>query len=188
MSLMAENEVKPAADEESPKRKRRRGRLLLVREQKQLVELVERGVGRAAACRKLGFSYDSYLCTHDELPNFALAVRLALAGIDQNVEMALYKSAMEGSVTAQTFWIKGRRPEGWEQDRAPPQAKGARPGASDDRAPQPSDDDELSKLSDRELIERARAEGVDLSPEIASRFERAYRLSRSGDVPRAADD
>jgi hypothetical protein len=184
---MGGDTAKPAEPTALADRPQRRGRLLLLREQQALVELLERGIGRSAACRKLGFAYRSYLRTFEERPEFELAVRLALAGIDQNVEMALYKSAMEGSVTAQTFWLKGRRPEGWEPDRESQPTKGTRPCTANDFSLQPSLDDELAKLSDRELIERARAEGVDLPPEIASRLERAYRLGRSEALSRSPD-
>ena len=36
---------------------------------------------------------------------------------DYMVENALLKSAMEGNVTAQIFWLKNRRPEKWKDKR-----------------------------------------------------------------------
>lgn len=174
-------------DELPPKKNRRRGKLLKPEEQTELLALLERGVSRSAACRKLGVSYDSYQRTCEEDPEFAREVGTALLGIDQNVEMALYKSAMEGSVTAQTFWLKSRRPEGWQPPREPRQDNRTRSHTSPE-TPQPVSDEELENLSDRELIERARAEGVELPPEIARRLEQAYRQRRSPDVPQKADD
>ena len=32
---------------------------------------------------------------------------------DQQVENALYKSAVSGNVTAMIFWLKNRKPERW---------------------------------------------------------------------------
>jgi hypothetical protein len=174
--------------EQLPSEKRHpRGRLLNLHEQAEFCELLSRGVSRSAACRQLGVSYDSFLRTQQEDPEFARLVQLARQVADENVEMALYKSAMEGKVTAQTFWLKSRRPEGWEPPREPRPDNRSRSAPSPD-TPQPLTDEDLAHLSDRELIERARAEGVELPPEIARRLEQAYREGRSPDVPPDADD
>lgn len=37
--------------------------------------------------------------------------------VDFEVENALYKSAMEGNVTAQIYWLKCRRKEKWGEDK-----------------------------------------------------------------------
>lgn len=174
-------------DEPPRNKSERRGRVLRPEKRTELLALLERGVSRSAACRKLGIAYASYLLTREQDPDFDRDVEIALSAIDQNVAMALYKSAMEGSVTAQTFWLKSRRPEGWDSPREPRQHNRTRSQPSPE-TPQPVTDEELANLSDRELIERARAEGVELPPEIARRLEQAYRQRRSPDVPPEADD
>lgn len=37
--------------------------------------------------------------------------------VDNEVENALYKSALSGNVTAQIFWLKNRRPDRWREKR-----------------------------------------------------------------------
>ncbi|MFW6125357.1 MAG: hypothetical protein ACOC46_04345 [Pirellulales bacterium] len=170
-----------SASAETPRN--RRGRLLDPDEQERFLELLSRGAGRVFICRKMRISYDSYLRTVEQEPEFREAVRRTLEGIDQNVETALYRSAMEGNVTAQTFWLRYRRPAGW-QDPDPKAAK----SAAQRGAATPSDEDDLESLSDRELLERARAEGIDLAPEIVRRLEQGAGAGRSGKVPRPAQD
>ena len=46
----------------------------------------------------------------DKLNN---AINLGKELTDQQVENALYKSAMSGNVTAMIFWLKNRKPDKW---------------------------------------------------------------------------
>ena len=51
--------------------------------------------------------------------------------VDYEVENALFKSAIEGNVTAQIFWLKNRRPDKWR-----------------DKPEQPGDADALKKAKE----------------------------------------
>ena len=44
---------------------------------------------------------------------FSMAVKLGKINPDTKVESALYHSAIEGSNTAQIFWLKNRKPTDW---------------------------------------------------------------------------
>ena len=46
-------------------------------------------------------------------PNIANVLKRNREIVDFEVENALYKSAMNGNVTAQIFWLKNRRKEQW---------------------------------------------------------------------------
>lgn len=46
-------------------------------------------------------------------PNIANVLKRSREIVDFEVENALYKSAMNGNVTAQIFWLKNRRKEQW---------------------------------------------------------------------------
>lgn len=150
----------------------RRGRLLTSTEREAVLALLFEGWGKGRACHKLGFSHHSLLRTAEEVPEFAAQVMQACEHRNEAVEMALFKAALEGKVTAQKFWLE-------RQDQQQPAGKNAHVL---------SEEDDLSTLSDEELIERARAVGIDLPPQIAQRLAKAYRRGRSGDVPPAAGD
>lgn len=151
----------------------RRGRLLTKQEQQAVVDLLSRGWGRAQVCRKLGFSYQSMLRSVEESASFAQCVEEAALGRDEAVEMALYKAALEGKVSAQKFWFQRK------------QSKGTQPQVEQVNA---KEEEELRRLSDRELIERARAAGIDLPPAVARRLAKAYRSGRSGELPTSTGD
>jgi len=122
-------------------------------EQEALLELLSRGASPAAACRQLGRSIADFFHATQNDPEFRRRVQRVHHALGQNVAAALYKAAMEGSVTAQTFWLRHSPPPGWTGD------------TSDMTA------DELEKLSDDELIDLARAHGVALPPEIEATLE-----------------
>ena len=72
-----------------------------------------RGASPAAACQSLGCSIFSVLRTLQEDDDFAAKIDQANRLLSQNVAAALYRSAMQGSVSAQTFYLKNRPPPDW---------------------------------------------------------------------------
>lgn len=109
-----------------------------------LLRLLLRGASPLAACAQLGVEPETFL---DWLQGSRFRARLirALHLLSQNVAAALYRKAMEGSVAAQTFYLRHLPPPEWPQ-----------PAASDDASP-------LQQLSDDELADLCRAHGIDLS-------------------------
>ncbi len=74
--------------------------------------------------------------------------------LSQNVAAALYRSAMEGSVSAQTFFLKNKPPPDWQGDDNPELTS-----------------ERLKGLSDEELFNLCRASGVDFPTEGSSRAD-----------------
>jgi hypothetical protein len=104
------------------------------------VELLEAGVSPAAACAKLRIPRETIRQALDA--DAALRTRVADVPtiLSQNVLAALYQAAVEGNVTAMSFWLKTHPPPGWGDTR--------------DDAEQPvTFDDILKGLSDDELRE-----------------------------------
>ncbi|WP_437206740.1 hypothetical protein [Planctomicrobium sp. SH664] len=92
-------------------------------QQSQYLQLLARGASPAAACLQLGISPLSVTSLTEDDDSF----RSSLAGIQrlmsENVAAALYRAAMEGSVAAQTFYLKNQPPPEWpaaECDAATP--------------------------------------------------------------------
>lgn len=142
---------------------KRRGRLLNAAEQQAVLDLLAKGWGRVLACRKISVSHQTLLRTLDECDAFRRQVMTTEQGLDENVQMALYKSALEGSVTAQTLWLKNRRDGAADSPSAPSELA---PG-----------DATLENLTDEQLIERAQAVGIELPPKIARRLARLRAYS-----------
>ena len=53
----------------------------------------------------------------NRFPEISEALKKGKEIVDYMVENALLKSAMEGNVTAQIFWLKNRRPGSWKDKR-----------------------------------------------------------------------
>lgn len=87
-----------------------RGRVPAIDEcqQSEFVDLVTRGAARATACRTLGISLTAVETAAREDPEFAALLDQAAQIRAQNVEFAMYKSALNGSVTAQRCLLKER--------------------------------------------------------------------------------
>ena len=51
----------------------------------------------------------------NKYPDFLEAIKKGKEVADYEVENALYKTAMEGNVTAQIFWLKNRQKEKWRE-------------------------------------------------------------------------
>lgn len=111
-----------------------------------LLGLLLRGASPAAACAQLGLSADDFhLWLADDF--FREQLERSQHLLSRNVAAALYRSAMEGSVSAQTFYLKHLPPPEW-------------PSTAD--TPVPADN--LDTLPDDELLDRCRSLGLDLPP------------------------
>jgi len=75
--------------------------------------LILNGASPAGACRQLGISLDAYLAANDaDAEVFERRLR-DQETLSQNVAAALYRSAMKGSVPAQTFYLRSLPPPEW---------------------------------------------------------------------------
>lgn len=119
--------------------------MLSAAEQREFLQFLEQGGSPALACRQLGVAYRAFTLTLKQDPDFRRQIDEVNASLGQNVVAALYRSAMEGSVTAQTFWLKHRPPAEW----------------SADEQERTVDQETLQRMTDEELLERARTMGVD---------------------------
>lgn len=118
-------------------------------EQDEYLHLLSRGASPAAACLQLNLSVLGVLnqITTDE--SFRNRIDQIHNVLSQNVAAALYRSAMEGSVSAQTFFLKNCPPPEWPGPEISPSG--------------PVDD--LDQLSDAEIQELMRREQIDDSDE-----------------------
>jgi hypothetical protein len=130
--------------------------------QDELLELLSQGASPPAACRKLGLSLADFFHTTQRDPQFRRRVEMTHHALGQNVASALYRAAMKGNVAAQTFWLRFSPPPGWTGKDANMTT------------------DDLDRMTDDELLELARAHGVDLPPEI----EAEARTTGGEEAPR----
>ena len=106
------------------------------------------GLSPPIICRKFCIDPNDVTRTYHEDREFREKMNRVNDELGENVVAALYQSAMNGSVTAQTFWLKNHPPPGWVKDLAknpPPELM------------------ELMELGDEALIERSRAMELDTS-------------------------
>lgn len=112
-------------------------------EQQAFLGILVKGASPAVICGELGVEVDRFWTTCHCDDGFLAAVERAYDALSLNVVSALYRAAIKGSVPAQTFWLRQRKPPLWM------------PPVEDDAA-------RLAGMSDAELAEACRAEGVDL--------------------------
>jgi len=111
-----------------------------------------RGASPFGACQQLGIPLESLKQIYAAEEAFRHRIDQVHEILSQNVAAALYRQAMEGNVSAQSFWLKVLPPPGWHQPTKP--------------GPAPRTFDEtLEQLTDDELFELARAMGVYLPRE-----------------------
>lgn len=91
---------------------------------------------------KIGVSCRTLYRWLQEDQRIADALREEKEFVDFKVENALYKTAMEGNVAAQIFWLKNRRPDRWREQ--------PRQTASDDEIPRFVDDVTKNQRLERE--------------------------------------
>jgi hypothetical protein len=113
-------------------------------EEDELLEMLRLGAAPGAACQRLGLSLDALAAHWAEDEAFRQRVGHTRESLSQNVAAALYRTAMEGSVSAQTFYLKHLPPPEWPQ----PNAGG--------------EGDEFDRMSDEELLEFCRTHGIAL--------------------------
>ncbi len=129
-------------------------RLLTDVEQRAYLQLLLRGASPAVICAQIGVPYSAVLTTLRECAEFQSDHDDAQSLLTYNVEAALYAQAMKGSVPAMTLWLRNRPPNSWRGEAVPEDAV-----------------DELERLSDGELLELARAEGVAVPAAFAAGVE-----------------
>ncbi len=134
----------PATSEKSPTIGRAKGPVLndapcllpttdevisLTRQQQdEYLTLLTKGASAAAACQKLGISITALLVTMEQSPKFRTRATSVSDVLSQNVAAQLYQTAMKGSVTAQTFYLRNQPPPEWPEDE---HASSASPEKSD---------------------------------------------------------
>jgi hypothetical protein len=141
-------------------------------DQAAVLELLAKGASPAGVCRQLELSLADFFHTTQYDPEFRRRVETTQHSLGQNVASALYKAAMEGNVTAQTFWLRQSPPPGWT-------GKDAKMTT-----------DDLDRMTDDELLDLARAHGVALPPEIETEARAAGRDAAPRRLPAepAADE
>lgn len=63
----------------------------------------------------LGIGYTTLREYKNKYPSFSTALKKGKEVVDYEVENALLKSALDGNVTAQIFWLKNRKPSIWRE-------------------------------------------------------------------------
>jgi hypothetical protein len=139
-------------------------------ERERFVGLLLKGASLAVACARIGVSVWAALRTIAQDADLARRLREVNALLSQNVKAALYRGAMEGNVTAQTFWLRSSPPPEWSSMEA----------AAD--MPQ-TYDEVLDGLTDEQLVELARAMGIGLAPEGQAGVAAAVDAAEPGGVP-----
>jgi hypothetical protein len=88
-------------------------------EQRAFEKLVALGASTAGACTKIGIRLDAVWLTVATDERFRQRLEKVKESLDENVKAALYRSAMEGNVSAQTFWLRHLIANGLQPDEAP---------------------------------------------------------------------
>lgn len=148
---------------------------LLSAEQRELfLNWLAKGASPTMVCQRLFLSMHDVAETlnHDE--DFRQRWQEIDESLSQNVVSALYQSAMNGSVTAQTFWLKHHPPPGWC----------GHPSEQESEKEQQS----FEALSDEELLELAGTLGLDPPPELADRDESPGDEEETDDLPQDDPD
>ncbi|MFG0331861.1 MAG: hypothetical protein ACF8TS_00740 [Maioricimonas sp. JB049] len=132
-------------------------------EQEEYLQLMLRGASPAAACLQLGLPVGNILRTMERQPEFRERLRQVRELLSQNVAAALYRAAMEGSVSAQSFYLKNQPPPEWPQ-------------------PDEANSDLDDTMSNDELLDRCRAAGLAVPPEVETLLKRAHGAAASPSV------
>lgn len=83
----------------------------------RLVEYIAKGFGRTKACEKVGIVRTTFSQHYKKDDKFRAAVLDAEEMANDVIEMALYKTAINGNVTAQQVWLYNRSPNRWMDRR-----------------------------------------------------------------------
>lgn len=90
--------------------------VLTRRQQDEYLTLLTKGASPAAACQKLEVSITAVLVTMEQSPKFHQRATAVSDVLSQNVAAQLYQTAMKGSVTAQTFYLRNQPPPEWPDE------------------------------------------------------------------------
>jgi len=115
-------------------------------QQNECLKLMLKGASAPMACSRLKVSITSFQRTVDENAGFAERVQQTQGGLSQNVAARLYRTAMEGSVSAQRYYLQLRPPPEWKDA----------PGAIID----------LEEMEPNELADEYRSAGLDIPAEL----------------------
>lgn len=77
------------------------------------------GLSQQQIANNLGINVDTLIEYKKKYSDFSEALKKGKEVVDFEVENALYKSAMEGNVTAQIYWLKCRRKDKWGEKETP---------------------------------------------------------------------
>lgn len=72
------------------------------------------GLTNEQIAENLGINQDTFYNYKKKYPEFSETLKKGKEIIDYQVENALLKSALEGNVTAQIYWLKNRKPNKWK--------------------------------------------------------------------------
>ncbi|MEX0728108.1 MAG: hypothetical protein WD065_17690 [Planctomycetaceae bacterium] len=111
-----------------------------------MLDWILRGASAIAACAELGLSLEAVEHTKERDARFRKRYEQATAALTENVFTALYRAAMKGNIAAMKFWLENHS------------AGGIRRSDND-----PDDTNPLQEMTDDELIELAKTQGVDCS-------------------------
>ena len=87
------------------------------KKQEKFLELTRQGVRRSQAAKRIGLCIQTIINYMNGNPEFAELVDEAEMHVDDNVENALYETAIGGHHQAQQFWLTNRRPHIWQDRR-----------------------------------------------------------------------
>lgn len=86
-----------------------------VKEKLVLIEgWAREGFTNKQIAEKLGINPDTLYQYQKKYPEFSETLKKGKEVVDYQVENALLKSALEGNITAQIFWLKNRKPQQWK--------------------------------------------------------------------------
>ena len=95
----------------------------MIKEVEEKVTLIEGWAKDGLTQQQIANNLGIGLSTLKKYKNKSVAIRTALKKgkevSDYEVENALYKAAINGSVSAMIFWLKNRRPDKWKDKKEP---------------------------------------------------------------------
>lgn len=77
------------------------------------------GLSQQQIADNLGIGLTTLKDYRKKSPTISAAIKKGREVSDYHVENALYKSAIEGNVTAMIFWLKNRKPNEWKDKKEP---------------------------------------------------------------------
>ena len=95
------------------KPRKKQGRKPITIDHDKVEQLAAQGLGPSQIARALGISWDTYNKNKKRSSELSEAIKRGEARGLAKVSNSLFKSANEGNVTAQIFYLKNRAPEEW---------------------------------------------------------------------------